>query len=66
MDMFINNMDYLKVSEVASMLQISEATVRKKIKNNQIVAIKVGNLYRISRDELKNYCQNCKIIGRGE
>ena len=40
------------VSEVSDILNLSEQTVRKMMKNNELGYIKVGNNYRISQKEL--------------
>ncbi len=38
--------------QVAQILQVSEATVYKLIKNGEIIAKKLGNIYRIPRTSL--------------
>ena len=45
----------LSISEVAEILNITTATVRKHIKKNDIPCIKVGKLVRIPKDSLISY-----------
>lgn len=40
------------VAEVSIMLNISEQTVRKMIKNNEIKSLRIGTNYRIPQEEL--------------
>ena len=40
------------VSEVSVILNLSEQTVRKMMKNNELRYIKIGNNYRITQKEL--------------
>ncbi len=49
------NEQLLTVDEVAFILNISTQTVRKLIKNDQLIAIKVGKNYRITWDSLNTY-----------
>lgn len=41
--------------EVAKMLRVSVATIRRLIKTGEIEAIQVGNQYRITQDALDRY-----------
>lgn len=45
----------LRVDEVASLLQISEQSVRNAIKGGQLKAIKLGKCYRITEYDLETY-----------
>lgn len=47
--------DVYTIKEVASMFRISEQTVRRLIKNNQIPHYKVGNQYRFNKWDLREY-----------
>lgn len=42
----------LRVSDVAEILNITPATVRRHIKNNDFPHIKIGRLVRIPKDSL--------------
>lgn len=48
------------IEEVAKILRVSEATVRRLIKSGQLEAIQVGSQYRISQEELD------KFLSRGK
>lgn len=43
------------VEQVAKILQVSEATVRKLIKNGELEAFMVGNQYRVTKEALDRY-----------
>lgn len=45
----------LSISDVAEILNITPATVRRHIKNNDLPHIKVGRLVRIPKDSLIDY-----------
>jgi excisionase family DNA binding protein len=44
--------DFLTIAEVAKILGISRIAVFKKVKNNQIKAIKIGKAYAIPKKSL--------------
>ncbi len=45
----------LSISEVAEILNVSPATVRRHIKNNELPYVKVGRLVRIPKARLVDY-----------
>ena len=45
----------LSISEVAEILNVTPATVRRHIKNNDLPHINVGRLVRIPKDSLIDY-----------
>ncbi len=48
----------LTVSQTANYLQVSEKTVRRLIKNHQLIASKVGNrTWRIKESDIADYLQ---------
>ena len=50
--------DYLRVKEVAELLSISEQTVRKLIKSNELRSIKVGTRnVRVERKAVEEFTQ---------
>lgn len=53
----------LSISEVAEILNITPATVRRHIKNNDLPHIKVGRLVRIPKDSLISYLHG-KQVGK--
>jgi excisionase family DNA binding protein len=44
--------DFLKVAEVAQILNVTDATVRRLIRNQELQAIMIGKRYRIPRVSL--------------
>jgi len=49
------------IEEVAQMLKISQATVRRKIKSGDLRSNKIGKLYRISEKDLLKYLETTRI-----
>ena len=47
----------LSIAEVAEILSITPATVRKHIKNKELPCIKVGRLVRIPKSRLIDYLE---------
>ena len=45
----------LDVAQVAEILNVTQATVRRHIKKHEIPAIKVGSLVRVPKDRLIEY-----------
>jgi excisionase family DNA binding protein len=48
------------VSEVAKLLRVSEATVRRLIKTGELEGFPVGNQYRVSQEALDKYMKKVK------
>jgi excisionase family DNA binding protein len=51
---------FYTVEEVAKMLRVSEATVRRLIKSGQLKAVSVGNQFRISQEDLDEFLSRRK------
>ena len=51
--------DVLDVSQVAEILNVTPATVRRHIKKKEIPAIRVGRLTRIPKDRFISYLDSC-------
>ena len=47
--------DLLTIEQVAEVLNVSDQTVRKLVKNNEIKAVKFGRTYRITRQALNEF-----------
>jgi excisionase family DNA binding protein len=45
----------LNLKEASEILNVQTATIRKMIRNKQIPAIKINNLYRIVENDLQNF-----------
>ena len=56
----------LSISDVAEILNITPATVRRHIKTNDLPYIKVGRLIRIPKDSLISYLHGDPIPQRKE
>lgn len=48
-------MGLMRVREVASILRVSQPTVRKLVKENKIASIRIGGSIRIDSAELAQY-----------
>ena len=47
--------DLLTIEQVAEVLNVSDQTVRKLVKNNEIKTVKFGRTYRITRQALNEF-----------
>ena len=47
--------DLLTIEQVAEVLNVSDQTVRKLVKNNEIKTVKFGRTYRVTRQALKEF-----------
>ncbi len=47
--------DIFTVSQTAQYLQVCEKTVRRLISKNELVASKIGNSWRIQKQDIDNY-----------
>ncbi|GHO73720.1 hypothetical protein KSD_14910 [Ktedonobacter sp. SOSP1-85] len=51
----------LTVAQVAERVQVHAETVRGRIRSGELIAIDIGNEYRISIDDLNDFLQRRKI-----
>ena len=49
------SIDIFTVSQTAQYLQVCEKTVRRLISKNELVASKIGNSWRIQKQDIDNY-----------
>ena len=56
----------LSISDVAEILNVTPATVRRHIKTNDLPHIKVGRLVRIPKDSLIDYLHGDQTSNRKE
>jgi excisionase family DNA binding protein len=54
----------LTVEQVAKQVQVHVETVRVWIRRGELIAINIGNEYRISRDDLHDFLQRRKTDKR--
>lgn len=47
--------DIFTVSQTAQYLQVCDKTVRRLISKNELVASKIGNSWRIQKQDIDNY-----------
>lgn len=47
--------DLLTIEQVAEVLNVSDQTVRKLVKNNEIKTVKFGRTYRITKQALNEF-----------
>lgn len=52
--------DIYTVSQTAIYLKVCEKTVRKLIKNNLLIASRVGNSWRIQKKDIEKYLDSTK------
>lgn len=55
-----NYSDVLDIKDVAEYLNISKPLVRRLCQNNKIKYIRVGWLYKITKDDLLEFINKCK------
>lgn len=55
----------LTVSEVASLMRVSNMTVYRLIKSRQLPALKVGKNYRIRESDMETYLMDRTVGGMG-
>jgi PTS system nitrogen regulatory IIA component len=55
----------LKIKDVAELLNVSETTIRRWLKDGKIPAYQLNHQYRFSRDEIEAWMMTCKLkLGR--
>lgn len=53
-----DRMEHYTAREVAEMLKVHERTISRWIKDGRLPAIRLGNRYRISRQDLEKFLQD--------
>jgi len=61
-----NDSRLLTVAQVADRMQVHPETVRSWIRTGELVAIDIGNEYRISEDDFNDFLQRRKTKKRGK
>jgi excisionase family DNA binding protein len=51
----------MTIEEISEFLNLNPIVVRRKIQAGEIEAYQLGKVYRISRDQLKNYLESQKV-----
>lgn len=52
--------DFLTPRQIASTLQLNIITIYSYIKNKELIAIKFGRTYRVTKEDLNNFLSNHK------
>jgi excisionase family DNA binding protein len=53
--------EYLKLSELARRLDVSEKTARRMVKGGKLPAVFIGNAYRVSEEDVEAYLRGAKV-----
>ena len=53
--------EWLSVEDIAKELGLTEETIRTYIRSRQLTAYRVGNTYRIKREDLNRFLERRKI-----
>ena len=48
-------MKFYTIKEIAEMLKLTEGTIRRLVKDQQLEAVRFGNELRVTEDALKTY-----------
>src|SRR5580698_1897284 len=51
----------LKIKDVAELLNVSETTIRRWLKDGKIPAYQLNHQYRFSREEIEEWMMKCKL-----
>ena len=51
----------LKIKDVAELLNVSETTIRRWLKDGKIPAYQLNHQYRFSRGEIEDWMMKCKL-----
>lgn len=55
--------DYMKLTEVARKLDISERTARRYVKSGELSSVLLGGIYRVSDDDLERFVESRRSEG---
>ncbi len=55
----------LKIKDVADLLNVSETTIRRWLKEGKIPAYQLNHQYRFSKSEIEDWMMKCKLGGEG-
>lgn len=54
------SIEWLSVDDIAKELDLTEDTIRNYIRTKQLVAVRIGNTYRIKREDLNRFLEERK------
>jgi excisionase family DNA binding protein len=52
---------YYTITEIATLLQVSEEMIREKVRSGVIKGIKIGKVWRIPEENLKNFLDDAEV-----
>ena len=52
--------NYYSLEEVAEMLGVNYQLIYRLVRNGELPAIQLGRVYRVEKNDLKNYLESCK------
>lgn len=56
--------DFLTVQEVSSLLKLTDLTIYKYIKEGELEAVEFGGYYRIKKQSLDSFINSHKVVGK--
>jgi excisionase family DNA binding protein len=57
----VSQIEWLSVEQIASELGLTEDTIRNYIRTRQLAAYRIGNTYRIKREDFDKFLEKRKI-----
>ena len=58
--------EWLSVEQIASELGLTEETIRNYIRTRQLTAYRIGNTYRIKREDFDQFLEKRKVSDNSE
>lgn len=58
--------EWLSVEQIAKELGLTEDTIRNYIRTRQLTAYRVGNTYRIKREDFNKFLEKRKVSGEND
>ncbi len=62
----MSQIEWLSVEQIANELGLTEDTIRNYIRTRQLTAYRIGNTYRIKREDLDKFLEKRKVSDEGE
>jgi len=62
----VSQTEWLSVEQIATELGLTEDTIRNYIRIRQLTAYRIGNTYRIKREDLDKFLEKRKVSDEGE
>jgi excisionase family DNA binding protein len=62
----VSQIEWLSVEQIATELGLTEDTIRNYIRTRQLTAYRIGNTYRIKREDFDKFLEKRKVSDEGE